>query len=265
MRKLSAVLLAATLVGSSAGAQEKIPSLKLGLHSYTNVTVTSVTATDIYFTHASGLGNAKLNQLPPELQARFGYDAAKTAAAEKTTAEARAAEAKKKPTTTANPAKTAAPAKSTATAAPADIKVAKISAASFLGKKPPELVLEKWLTPEPRTDGKFVLVDFWATWCGPCRQSIPHLNKLQSPFADQLVVIGLSDEPESAVRKMTSPRMDYAVGIDPAGTTSRAMKVRGIPHAVITDPEGIVRFEGHPAHLNEQNLAGLLAKYSKPN
>jgi cytochrome c biogenesis protein CcmG/thiol:disulfide interchange protein DsbE len=265
MRNLLAVILAATLGGFSVGAQEKIPSLKLGMQSYTNVTVTSVTETDIYFTHASGLGNAKLSQLPPELQARFGYDAAKVAAAEKTATEARAAEAKKKPPTAAKPVKTTAPTKSTAAAVPADIKVPKISAASFLGKKPPELVVEKWLSPEPRTEGKFVLVDFWATWCGPCRQSIPHLNKLQAAFADQLVVIGLSDEPESAVRKMTSPKMDYAVGIDTAGTTSRAMKVRGIPHAIIMDPEGVVRFEGHPAHLNEQNLAGLLAKYSKPN
>jgi cytochrome c biogenesis protein CcmG/thiol:disulfide interchange protein DsbE len=62
---------------------------------------------------------------------------------------------------------------------------------------------------------------------------------------------------------MKSPKMDYAVASDTAGTMSNAMSVRGIPHAIILDPQGIVRFEGHPAYLNEKNLAGLLAKYAK--
>jgi cytochrome c biogenesis protein CcmG/thiol:disulfide interchange protein DsbE len=74
----------------------------------------------------------------------------------------------------------------------------------------------------------------------------------------------VSDESEAEVRKMKSPKMDYAVGIDTAGTMSKAMNVRGIPHAIILDPKGIVRFEGHPGYLNEKNVAGLIAKYSKP-
>jgi hypothetical protein len=42
-----------------------------------------------------------------------------------------------------------------------------------------------------------------------------------------------------------------------------AVGVRGIPHALILDPNGVVRFEGHPGYLNERNVAGLLAKYSQ--
>ena len=52
--------------------------------------------------------------------------------------------------------------------------------------------VEKWLTDAPDLNGKFVLVDMWATWCGPCRRSIPHLNELYAKFKDRLVVIGLS-------------------------------------------------------------------------
>lgn len=260
------ILLAAVLAGLasfSSRAEEKLPYLKVGVDHYTNVVVTSVTDTDIYFKHDGGMGNARLKRLSPELQERFGYEPTKSAASEKQQAEANRNARKE------IAAKATAPAKPTAkpdrdnTVTPGDIPVAKISAASFLGKAPPKMVVQKWLTAQPDTTGKFVLIDFWATWCGPCRQSIPHLNELQAKFKEQLVVIGLSDESEADVRKMKSPKMDYSVGIDTAGTMSKAMSVRGIPHAIILDPSGVVRFEGHPAYLNEKNVAGLLAKYGK--
>jgi cytochrome c biogenesis protein CcmG/thiol:disulfide interchange protein DsbE len=235
---------------TTAYATDEIPYLKVGINHYTNVVITSKTSSDIFFTHSRGMGNARLSQLSPELQKQFGYTPTKPAADQKTATPATA-----KATQPAKPA----PASKVV---PADIPVPKISAASFLGKAPPPLVVKQWLTPEPETAGKFVLIDFWATWCGPCRQSIPHLNQLQAKFKDQLVVVGLSDESEAEVRKMKSPKMDYAVGIDPSNSTGRAMSVRGIPHAIIIDPKGIVRFEGHPNYLNEKNLAGLMAKYA---
>jgi cytochrome c biogenesis protein CcmG/thiol:disulfide interchange protein DsbE len=262
MRITLLTVLVAGWTAVTSFAEEKLPLIKVGVDTYTNVVVTSVTDTDIYFTHSKGMGNARLNKLSPELQQRFGYQPTKAAVVEKRQAQADQNYRKEAATKPAKPTAAAKPA-NTAKAVPADIPVANISAASFLGKAPPKMVVEKWLTPQPSLAGKFVLIDFWATWCGPCRQSIPHLNQLQAEFKEQLVVIGLSDESEADVRKMKSPKMDYAVGIDTAGTMSNAMKVRGIPHAIILDPEGIVRFEGHPAHLNEKNLAGLLAKYAK--
>jgi len=264
MQKTLLIVLLVGLVSFSSAAEEKLPSLRVGVNSYSNVVVTSVTATDIYFTHSKGMGNARLNKLSPELQKRFGYQPDKAAAVEQQQAEANRNFQKDVAAKAATPAKPAAGATANRSdIVPGDIPVAKISAASFLGKAPPQMVVQKWLTPKPNTTGKFVLIDFWATWCGPCRQSIPHLNQLQAKFKDQLVIIGLSDETEAEVRQMKSPQMNYAVGIDPAGTMSKAMNVRGIPHAIILDPSGIVRFEGHPAHLNEKNVAGLLAKYAK--
>ena len=70
----------------------------------------------------------------------------------------------------------------------------KMYAKSFYHQKAPELVVEKWLSEEPDTDGKFVMIDFWATWCGPCKRAIPKVNEWAKKYEDQMVVIGLSDE-----------------------------------------------------------------------
>lgn len=119
-------------------------------------------------------------------------------------------------------------------------------AKSYLNQKAPELVVEKWITPQPDTKGKFVLVDFWATWCPPCRRSIPDLNALHHKFRDKLVVIGISDEEEAEVRKLKEPRIDYALAIDTQARTKTEMEVKAIPHVILMDPAGIVRWEGYP-------------------
>lgn len=141
-------------------------------------------------------------------------------------------------------------------------------AKSFLNQKAPELVVEKWLTAQPSTQGKFVLIDFWATWCPPCRESIPELNEIQRKFADKLVVIGISDETEAAVRAMKEPKIEYAVAIDTKKRTKNKVEVTGIPHVVLIDPSGVVRWEGYPLlngyRLSTKVVGEVIAKYSTP-
>ena len=60
---------------------------------------------------------------------------------------------------------------------------------NLVGQKTPELIIEKWIAPAPELQGKFIIIDFWATWCPPCRVSIPHMNALATKYAEHVVVI----------------------------------------------------------------------------
>jgi len=82
-------------------------------------------------------------------------------------------------------------------------------AKSCLNKKAPELIVGKWLSKKPDFKGKFLFVDFWATWCAPCIASIPKLNEYHKKFGDRMVVVGLSDETENKIRSMKKPNIEY--------------------------------------------------------
>ena len=98
------------------------------------------------------------------------------------------------------------------------------------------------------------VVEFWATWCGPCRTSIPHLTELQKRFKDQgVTVVGISDETEDEVRPFVQKmgaKMDYSVALDDNRKTSKdymaAYQQNGIPTAFVVDQQGRIAWVGHP-------------------
>jgi cytochrome c biogenesis protein CcmG/thiol:disulfide interchange protein DsbE len=115
-----------------------------------------------------------------------------------------------------------------------------------LNQPAPDLFVESWLGDTPELQGKFVLIDFWATWCPPCRQVIPELNDIAKQFSKELIVVGLSDESADKVREMSEPVIEYYSAVDTQSRTKDAIGVQGIPHALLIDPSGTVCWQGFP-------------------
>ncbi|MHC4220534.1 MAG: TlpA disulfide reductase family protein, partial [Planctomycetota bacterium] len=125
-----------------------------------------------------------------------------------------------------------------------------------VGDEAPGLNIDAWVKGseikiEP---GKVYIVEFWATWCAPCRKSIPQMTKVQEQYGrDRLVVIGISDEAKEVVEPFVAKqgkKMDYTVATDRRNATNRAwMKaagLSGIPAAFIVDRQGKLAFIGSP-------------------
>ncbi len=128
----------------------------------------------------------------------------------------------------------------------------------FVGQKLPPLKLD-YLQQTPDIAGKPVLLEFWATWCPPCRQSIPHLNELHGKYADRgLVIIGVTDEKKGDVKKFLKDLpMEYAVAFD-TGKLAKHFQVHAIPHAFLANAEGVIVWQGHPMGLREEHIERVL-------
>lgn len=150
-----------------------------------------------------------------------------------------------------------------------------------VGDPAPKLEVQEFVKGAPVSrfeKGKVYVVEFWATWCGPCRESIPHLTELQKKYKD-VAFIGVSifEEDPSRVKPFVTQmgdKMDYRVATDkvptgaPAGSMGRggAMAVNwmqaatqtGIPTSFVINGEGKIAWIGHPLAL-EEPLSAIVA------
>ncbi len=151
------------------------------------------------------------------------------------------------------------------------------ASAIALGDPAPPLAVSEWVKGDAvnLADGKdknIYVVEFWATWCGPCKASIPHLTELQAKYKDKgVIVAGISSEDAATVKPFVSEmgdKMAYSVGVDDAQKTSdaymKAFSVSGIPHAFVVDKAGNIVWHGHPMDNLEKVLDGVIAGSFNP-
>ena len=136
------------------------------------------------------------------------------------------------------------------------------------GEAPPPLGLESILQApsdaRPSWEalkGKVVVLEFWATWCGPCVAAIPHLNELADKLKNEPIqFIAVTAENESVVRPFLRKRPINAwIGLDTDKSMFGDYGVEGIPHTVIVDQKGMIAAITHPANLTESHLRDVLA------
>ena len=116
--------------------------------------------------------------------------------------------------------------------------------------------------------GKVIYVDFWASWCGPCRRSFPWMNEMQQKYGPKgFVVVGINVDKKraDADKFLAQVPAAFTIVFDEAGSTPSAFGVKGMPSAYLIDANGKVSYvergflDEHRAEL-EQRVAALVAK-----
>jgi thiol-disulfide isomerase/thioredoxin len=119
---------------------------------------------------------------------------------------------------------------------------------SLKGKAAPEIALKSLEGGDVKLSelkGKVVLVDFWATWCGPCVKSLPHINEIAGKKEWQekglaVWAVNLREQPEKIKAFLTAKNLTVTVPLDSQGKTAAAYEVQGIPTTVVIGRDGKV-------------------------
>ena len=121
--------------------------------------------------------------------------------------------------------------------------------------------------------GKVVLLDFWGTWCPPCRESVPILKNVQKKYngkAFQLLSISSDDDEDVWKTFIESQRMDWTEYLDSSGALQEAFKIEAFPTYIVMDKDGVIRFRQAGLSLMtqgdlEEAINRALKRASDPN
>jgi thiol-disulfide isomerase/thioredoxin len=111
------------------------------------------------------------------------------------------------------------------------------------GQAAPDIELGIGADRLSKLKGKVVYVDFWASWCGPCRQSFPWMNEMQGKYGArglQIVAVNLDAKRADADQFLAQVPARFSVGFDAKGDSAKQFGVKGMPTSVLIGPDGKV-------------------------
>ena len=119
--------------------------------------------------------------------------------------------------------------------------------------------------------GKVLLLDFWASWCGPCRQSFPWMNEIQAKYNDQglvVIAVNLDQEKQAAADFLADVPAKFKIVYDPDGSSAEQMEVMGMPMSYLIDRQGHLRhrligFNSSKKKQHEDHILALLNETAK--
>jgi thiol-disulfide isomerase/thioredoxin len=142
---------------------------------------------------------------------------------------------------------------------------------SLLNRPAPELIMDRWCNGRfngiGKSSGKVIVLDFWATWCQPCKRMFPALRQLQDKYRDRgLIIAGLTkvdaNQSVGVIEEFVKKEnFNYLMGISEETFNDLAYGVGAIPHAVLIDKKGLVRkyiVGYHEEEILEQEILKLL-------
>ncbi len=109
------------------------------------------------------------------------------------------------------------------------------------GKPLPDL----GLTEVQKTKGQYIYLDYWASWCGPCRQSFPWMNALQAklgPKGLKVVAVNVDAKRADADKFLAHTPAQFTIAYDPQGLSAKTLAIKTMPTSMLVSPEGQVLF-----------------------